>query len=120
MHSAAKSVPAYFKELPNDRRRPLAVLRKLIKEVAPDARESMQFGMPMYALGDCPVFALASQKHHLALYVCEWNAMNKYRNKLGKTNCGKGCVRFKRLEDLSLDVVKELLAAAAEHVRRSA
>ncbi len=120
MQSSAKTVPAYLKELPADRRAALVALRKLIKDVAPDAKESMQYGMPTYAVGDCPLFALASQKHHLALYVCEWNAMDKYRDKLGKTNCGKGCVRFKKLNDLSLDTVKKFLEEAAEGVRASA
>lgn len=119
MQSSAKSVAAYLNELPADRRAALTALRKLIKEVAPDAKESMQSGMPMYAMGSCPVFAFASQKHHLALYVCEWNAMNKYRDKLGKANCGKGCIRFKKLEDLSLDAVKEFLNEAAAGVRAS-
>jgi uncharacterized protein YdhG (YjbR/CyaY superfamily) len=120
MQSPAKTVPAYLKELPVDRRQALATFRKLIKQAAPDAKESMQNGMPTYAVGSCPLFALASQKHHLALYVCAWNAMNKNRNKLGKTNCGKGCVRFKKLEDLSLDVVEKLLAEAVEEARASA
>ena len=112
-------MPAYLKELPADRRTALATLRKLIKQVVPEAKESMQGGMATYAIGSCPLFALASQKHHLALYVCEWNTMNKYRDKLGRTNCGKGCVRFKRLEDLSLDVLKEFLAGAAHAARQA-
>jgi uncharacterized protein YdhG (YjbR/CyaY superfamily) len=117
MQSAAKTVPAYLKQLPADRRQALSILRKMIKQVAPDAKESMQYGMPMYVIVDCPLFSLASQKHHLALYVCGWNAMNKYRNKLGKTNCGKGCVRFKKLDDLSLDVVEKLLIDATNEAR---
>ena len=117
MQSSAKTVPAYLKKLPADRRAALTTLRKLIKDVAPDAKESMQAGMPTYAVGSCPLFAIASQKHHLALYVCEWTTMNKYRRKFGKANCGKGCVRFKRLDDLSLDVVEKLLFEAAEEVR---
>ena len=119
MQSDAKTVPAYLKELPADRRAALSSLRKLIQEVAPDAKEVMQSGMPCYVVDGCPVFALAAQKHHMALYVCEWNTMNKYRDKLGKTDCGKGCVRFRKLEDLSLEVVKKMLAAAAEAVRHA-
>jgi uncharacterized protein YdhG (YjbR/CyaY superfamily) len=120
MQSSAKTVPAYLKELPADRRAALATLRKLIKEAVPEAKESMQSGMATFAIGTCPMFALASQKHHLAIYVCEWNLMNKYRDKLGKANSGKGCIRFKKLDDLSLDAVKEFVEEAAESMRTNA
>ena len=113
MQSAAKTVPAYLKELPADRRAALATLRRMIKETVPDAKESMQYGMPVFAVGDCPLFSVASQKHHLALYICQWDAIKKFRGKLGKANYGKGCVRFKKLEDLSLDTVKELIEFVA-------
>ena len=113
MQSAAKTVPAYLKELPADRRAALAALRQMIKEAVPEAKESMQSGMAVFAVGDCPLFGMASQKHHLALYICQWDAMNKFRGKLGKANYGKGCVRFKKLADLSLDGVKELIEFAA-------
>ena len=116
MQSSAKTVAAYLKELPADRRSALAMLRWMIRETVPEAKESMQAGMPTYAVGNCPLFALASQKHHLALYVCAWETMNKYRRKLGEANCGKGCVRFKKLDDLSLPAVQELLESAAKEL----
>lgn len=114
MQSSAKTVAAYLKELPADRRTALATLRRMIRETVPEARESMQAGMPTYAVGNCPLFAMASQKHHLALYVCAWETMSKHRRKFGEANCGKGCVRFKKLDDLSLPAVQELLEAAAK------
>ena len=117
MQSRARTVPGYLKELPPDRRQALASLRKLIKEVAPDAREIMNYGMPTYVIADCPIIALASQKRHLAIYVCAWQAMNRFRSRLGKTNCGKGCIRFRQLADLKLPVVEQLLAAAAAEAR---
>jgi uncharacterized protein YdhG (YjbR/CyaY superfamily) len=120
MQSTAKTVPAYLKKLPADRRGALSILRKLIKQVAPDAKEVMQSGMPCYVVDGCPLIAFAAQKHFMALYVCEWNAMNKYRDRFGKSNCGKGCVRFKKLDDLPLDVMKEFLEEAVEGARATA
>ena len=117
MQSAAKTVPAYLKELPAERRTALAAMRRMIKEAVPEAKEMMQSGMAVYAVGDCPLFGMASQKHHLALYICQWDAMNKFRHKLGKANYGKGCVRFKKLADLSLNAVKELLEDVAARPR---
>lgn len=115
MQSDAKTVPAYLKELPADRRAALSSLRKLIKEAAPDAKESMRYGMPYYELGE-GIFSFAAQKHYLALYVCGID-IGKFKSRLGKSNCGQGCVRFKRLADLSLDGLTELLEEAAAAAR---
>jgi uncharacterized protein YdhG (YjbR/CyaY superfamily) len=118
MQSDAKTVAAYLKGLPAERRQALAKLRKLIKEVAPDAKESMRYGMPYYELKE-GVFSIAAQKHYLALYVCGID-IGRFKPRLGKTNCGQGCIRFKRLEDLSLGTVQEMLTAAAEEARAKA
>jgi hypothetical protein len=74
-----------------------------------------------YASGreaDWPVIGLGVQKNHLSLYVCV--AKNGqylaeiYRESLGKVSCGKSCIRFKKIEDLNLDVVRKLCSEAAE------
>lgn len=111
MTSDAKTVAAYLKELPDDARRALSKLRALIRKIAPEAKESMKFGMPSYELsGDYCAFA--RQKHNLALYVCDVALVEGFKKKLGKVSCGKSCIRFKKVEDLDLNVVEEMLQAA--------
>src|SRR5438046_3149186 len=108
MQSQAATVPAYLKELDEQPRKALATLRKLIRRVAPQAKEGMRYGMPYYEWNG-PLFSLAAQKHYLALYVCDVD-LDKIKAKLGKTNCGKGCIRFKKLDDLNLEALEQLLA----------
>lgn len=112
MQSKAKTVDEYLAELPEDRRRALATLRKLIKKTAPAAREEMQYGMPAYTLG-AGFCAIASQKHYMALYSCDHAVVEKYRGALGKLDCGKGCIRFRRIEQLPMEVISELLREVA-------
>ena len=113
MTSDAKTVAAYLKELPDDARKALAKLRTLIRKVAPEAKESMKYGMPGYELnGDFCGFA--RQKNNLALYICcDVPLVEKFKKRLGKVNCGKSCIRFKELDDLDMMVVEELLTAVA-------
>jgi uncharacterized protein YdhG (YjbR/CyaY superfamily) len=108
MQSKATTVAAYLAELPEDRREALATLHALIRKALPGAVESIQYGMPSYALGEAGV-GMAAQKHYLALYVCDGELVDRYRPRLGKLNCGKGCIRFKSLDDLPLDVIEDLL-----------
>ena len=49
----------------------------------------------------------------MALYACASNEngylAEQYADQLGKTSCGKSCIRFKKFEDLNVDAVKQLL-----------
>jgi uncharacterized protein YdhG (YjbR/CyaY superfamily) len=116
MQSDAKTVVAYLKGLPDENRKALRKLRTLIRKIAPDATESMQHGMPSYDLNGT-ICAFALQKQNLALYVCDTPLVERFKPRLGTVNCGKSCIRFKRLEDLQMDAVAELLRASVERAR---
>jgi uncharacterized protein YdhG (YjbR/CyaY superfamily) len=105
MQSTAATIDEYLEELPPDRLAALSELRALIRRVDPNAVEAMQYGLP--AFGD--LCALASQKNYMALYVCESDLVKAHLPQLGKVSCGKGCIRFKRLSDLNLSTVENLL-----------
>ena len=105
MTSKATTIDEYLKELPSERRTALSEMRALIHRVAPKTVEAMQYGLP--AFGD--LCAMASQKNHMALYVCEGDIVKTHLAQLGKVSCGKGCIRFKRIEDLNLNAVETVL-----------
>ncbi len=114
MPSKATTVAAYLKKQPEETREALGALRRLIRKAAPRARESMGHGMATWSAGHRMLFALARQRNHLALYVCDTPLVAKHRARLGTVDCGKSCIRFKRLEDLDLDGVGALLTEAAK------
>ena len=111
MTSSATTVPEYLAELPPDRQSALKKVRSVIRKAVPQARESMQHGMPAYELNGM-VCALASQKNYMALYVCEPEIVDAHRGALGKLNCGKGCIRFRKVEELPLEAISDILREA--------
>ncbi len=112
MQSDAKTVPAYLKQLPVERRAALTNLRAMIKRLAPSLKEVMAYGMPAFARDGEPLIALASQKHYMAIYICYSPVMNRYRKQLAKLDVGKGCIRFRHYADLPLDVIEKMIAEA--------
>jgi len=138
MQSKAATVDAYLASLPADRREALATVRKLFKShLDRKYAEGMSYGMigwsvphAVYPAGyhcnpaqPLPFAGLASQKGHMSLYLfglyCDqvdgkpgallgWfeDAWKKSGKKL---DMGKACLRFKKLDDLALDVLAELL-----------
>jgi len=137
----ASTVAQYLAALPADRRAALSAVRKAINENLPDGyEEGMQFGMigwyvplSVYSAGygenpkvPLSFVALASQKsgmvlHFLCFYghptLSTWFT-SEYKKSGKKLDMGKGCVRFKKLEDLPLDVVGRTVArvSAEEHM----
>ena len=67
--------------------------------------------MPAYELHGAVLCAFASRKKYMALYV-HTRLIEKYRDQLGGLSVGKECIRFRRLEQLPLDVVRALLCEA--------
>ena len=129
--SRATTVADYLAELPAERRAEIEKVRDIVNEALPPGyREGMGFGMIGWVvpLADYPVTyndqplayaGLAAQKNYNALYLnCvyasteraerlreRWKAAGK------KLDMGKSCIRFKRADDLALDVVRDEIAS---------
>jgi hypothetical protein len=130
VQSKAETVARYLRELPTDRRAAIEALRGvLLDNVDDDIIERMSYGMIGYHVSldaypagyhcdpsmPLPFAGLASQKNHMSLYLmCHyadpedaawfqkaWKATGK------RLDMGKSCVRFKKIEDVPLDVVAE-------------
>lgn len=121
----------YLASQPEDRRKTLAAVRKVIRDNLPDgyAERVGASGMILYEvpLSRYPTtynkqplqyVALAPQKNYYALYLSAPYASSgllkwfteAYRKSGKKLDMGKSCVRFKSLEDLPLDVISQCVA----------
>ena len=109
MHVEATTSHDYFEQLPSDRQMPLARIRQIIRKQWPKAKEDMSYGMPTYHLGGQPVFALASQKNHITFYVMPYDLLSAFKHDLRTRNCGKSCIRFRRLEEADVDLLERII-----------
>lgn len=129
--SNATTVEDYLNELPEDRRNVIAAVRDVVLRNLPDGyRESLNWGMISYEVplerypdtynGQPLSFAaLAAQKNYYALYLNsvyqdpEQDAWfrEEFQKAGKKLDMGKACVRFRKLEDLPLDVIGKAVAS---------
>src|SRR3954464_3202170 len=138
---AASTVAEYIAGLPADRRAAISAARKTINENLPKGyEEGVQFGMiswyvPLstYPKGygenakvPLPLLSLGSRKSHMALHMLcfygnptlsDWFT-KEYEKSGKKLAMGVGCVAFKSLDALALDVVGRTVARVkpAQHV----
>lgn len=134
MQSKAATVAQYLASLPVDRRAAIEAVRKVILDnLDRGYAECMQYGMIGYCVPHSrfpagyhcdpkqplPFAGLASQKNHMSVYLMgvysdgkdhvsnwfreAWRATGK------KLDMGKCCIRFRKLDDMALDVLGEAI-----------
>ena len=133
MQSKAKTVDEYLESLPADRREAIEAVRDIVlANLDSGYEEAMAYGMIGYGVPHrvypkgyhtdpkqpLPFAALASQKNFMSLYLMglyagtshtKWfhDAWKKSGKK--KLDIGKSCIRFKKVDDLALDVIGEAI-----------
>lgn len=124
----AANIKEYLESIPEERKKTMLFLHDFIQKVSPKLESHFAYNMLGYGtfpyknykkeMIDWPIVALASQKNYMSLYLCALDdgeyIAEKYKDKLGKVNVGKSCVRFKKLEDLNLLELKKVLQKAAK------
>ncbi|MCP4305026.1 MAG: DUF1801 domain-containing protein [bacterium] len=130
MQSRAKTVHEYLSDLPDDRLEAIETVRDVILGNLPEGfEETMNWGMITYQvpLSRYPdtynkkplmLAALASQKNHMAVYLTgiysdpqsrsEFTEAYKATGK--RMDIGKSCVRFRKLDDLPVELIGEAIA----------
>ena len=129
VRSTAETVDEYLAELPDGRRDAIEEVRETILANLPDGYvESMNWGMIAYQVpletfpdtynGQPLMYAaLASQKNHMAVYLTTVYAdgeiddwfRERYEATGKKLDMGKSCVRFKKLEQLPVELIGEVI-----------
>ncbi|WP_459210523.1 DUF1801 domain-containing protein [Aquimarina rhabdastrellae] len=132
MTSDAKTPDEYISNLPDDRKEPMQALRKVILENLPQGfQETMSYGMIGYVIPHSlypdgyhcdpklplPFMNIASQKNYIAIYhsgiyaqkeLLDWFVGEYPKHVKTKLDMGKSCIRFKKVNQLPLDLIGEL------------
>ncbi|MGB5981104.1 MAG: DUF1801 domain-containing protein [Nonlabens sp.] len=133
MTSNAKTIEQYLNEIPEDRKKPIQDLLDVLRNNLPKGfEEGMLYGMigfyvtkSLYPKGyhaakewsPLPFINLASQKNYIALYhsgiyaipeLHDWFTEEYPKHSKYKLDMGKSCVRFKKVDDLPLQLIAEL------------
>jgi len=132
MRIEADTVDDYIAKLPEDRQKVVSDLRAVLqKNLSTDFKECLSYGMIGYVVPHevypggyhcdpklpLPFINLASQKNYVALYhmgvyaqpeLLEWFQTQYKKRVPHKLDMGKSCIRFKKMDQIPLDLVGEL------------
>lgn len=133
MKIEAKTPDDYFSKT-GEREPALRAIDELIRQTAPSLERTMVSGRAMNMVGygmfhynsksgregDWPVVALANQKNYISLYISALEdgqyVAEKRKSELGKVSVGRSCIRFKKLENLDIATLKDILSKLEKRV----
>ena len=70
--------------------------------------------------GDWMLVGFSPRAQNLTLYIMSgFDEYNQLLGRLGKHSIGKSCLYIKKLEDVDMEVLKELVAKSVEHMSRT-
>lgn len=124
--TSAKTPEEYIDLIAEPRKTEIKKLDKFIRETTPKLKPFIIAGMIGYGPfhyksksgreGEWALLALASQKNYISVYVCAADGKQyvaeKYKKDLPKASIGRSCIRFKKTDDIDLDVLKKIFHEA--------
>lgn len=108
-----ETVASYLAKFPEASQKRMQQIRALILEKAPEAKESISYGMPAYKTNGKPLIYFAACKNHIGLYATP-SSHSHFADALSQYKQGKGSVQFPNEQPLPLDLIAEIIAFRVE------
>lgn len=105
---ASQQVDNYIQSFPEPVQGLLHEMRAIITATAPQAVESMSYGMPAYKINNKPLVYFAGNKNHIGFYATP-NGHEAFKTELATYKGGKGSVQFPLHQKLPVTLIKRIV-----------
>jgi len=106
--STASSIDEYISEFPAEIQKVLEEIRTLIRDVAPDAVETISYAIPTFDLNGKHLVHFAGYAKHVGLYPAP-SGMEVFETELAQYKHSKGSVQFPLDQPLPADLVRRIV-----------
>jgi uncharacterized protein YdhG (YjbR/CyaY superfamily) len=111
------SIDEYISGFPEDIRKILINLRRVIKESAPEAKEVISYGIPTFKLNGNLVH-FGAFKDHIGFFPTP-SAINVFKGELSPYKTSKGTVQFRLEKPLPFDLVARIVKYRVNEMAQS-
>ncbi|MCB9261080.1 MAG: DUF1801 domain-containing protein [Flavobacteriales bacterium] len=108
MKSDISSVEQYIESFPSEVQTMLRAIREIIIQKAPEAAESISYGMPAYKTFGKPLVYFAGYAKHIGFYATP-TGHTQFAEELAKYKQGKGSVQFPINEPLPTNLIARIV-----------
>ena len=95
----------------HSKKKEILKLCALIEGCYPNIKKPMKLSLSDFKLDGLSLFQIASQKHHISFYINKV-LLKVHKEELMDLNLGKGCIRFKRLDPITPDILMSIIKGA--------
>ena len=114
--AATTRIDVILAGLPADQRTALQSLRKTIAANAPDAVDTISYGVPAFRYHGRPLVAYAAAKGHCSLFPMSGAVMEAYRVELAVFDTSKGTIRFRPDRPLPNALIAAIVRARMQEI----
>lgn len=107
MNTEIKDIDTYINGFPKEIQKILKQIRKTIKQAAPEAKETIKYGMPTFILNGNLVF-FAAFKNHIGFYPVP-SGIEAFKKELSVYKTGKGSIQFPLDKPMPLDLISKIV-----------
>jgi uncharacterized protein YdhG (YjbR/CyaY superfamily) len=118
MKTDFKTVDEYIATFPKDIQLLLENVRASIIKKAPEAIESISYGMPAYKTNGKPLVYFAGYKKHIGFYATP-TGHTEFANELSNYKQGKGSVQFPFDHPIPYWLIEQIVVFRAKEVAKS-
>ncbi len=108
MKGALKNIESYIAGFPKEVQAILEQVRATIKKAAPEAEETISYGIPAFKLNGKPLVYFAGYKNHIGLYATP-TGHAKFEKELAEYKQGKGSVQFPIHTPMPLNLITKII-----------
>ena len=101
-------IETYIQQFPDHVQEILQNIRELIKETAPEAEESLSYGMPAYKTHKKPLVYFAAYKNHIGFYATP-SGHSEFKDELSMYKQGKGSVQFSLDQPIPYQLIEKIV-----------
>ncbi len=103
-----RSIDEYIAAFPTETQIVLEQIRATIKNVAPDAEETISYGIPTFKLNNTYVVYFAGFKNHIGFYPAPV-AVEAFQKEFESYKTGKGSIQFPLDRPMPFDLITRIV-----------
>lgn len=106
--STATTIDGYIAEFPEATQSALQEVRALVRELVPDATETISYAIPTFDLAGKHLVHFAGYERHVGFYPTP-TGVDEFAEELSHFKGGKGSVQFPLDEPLPLELIRRIV-----------
>lgn len=120
MSTPFETIDQYITAFPADVRERLIMLRELVRDVVPQAEESISYQMPTFKYMGKPLLYFAAYSNHIGVYATP-RANDVYAQRLAEMGCkaSKGTIQLPYNKPIPADLLRDIARFKATYIEEN-